>query len=119
MIRKFAYTLVIVLFNANFSIAENKTIEIHESSHNIEIRSLIPPIRASHDGVIIQIFSEIPLEEYKIQIIDSNNKTIYSEIVDLTPYQPHTFIINYNEKDTLLLEIGNEKVKYYGYFEII
>lgn len=118
--KKLIIILAMIIAGTNSTImAENKKIELQPEMGNLGPRSIESLVLATHDKSTIQIHSKIAIERCRIKVIDSNNRTIYSEIVDLTPYQPHTFIINYNEKDTLLLEIGNEKVKYYGYFEII
>ena len=98
--------------------AEKESIDFLPELANIERRSPTPTLLATHDGNILQIYSQMWIEGCKISVISSDGHTLYSEIVDLFPEQYHTFIIDGTGSNNYQLQVEFGGLKYKGYFEI-
>lgn len=94
-----------------------KFIEV-ESIYQENDRSLSLQPYASHDGNIIHLYSDFPIETMQVTVKDSMGNILSWETIALNPEQPYTFSIGDVATGVYMLELNDGRNKYRGYFEI-
>lgn len=81
-------------------------------------RSLSLQPYASHDGSIIHLYSDFPIETMQVTVKDAMGNILSWETISLNPEQPYTFSIGDVATGVYMLELNDGRNKYRGYFEI-
>lgn len=99
--------------------AEEKSIEIKKMVYGPEYRSLTFTPTVTHDGNILHIYSEIPLDNLQVVIMDlsSGNSLSYDNITILYG-QPYTLFLENADSGTYKIELKVNHTSYYGFFDL-
>lgn len=99
--------------------AEERSIELQKSVFEGEWRSLTFPPTVTHDGNILHIYSDIPLDNLQVIITDlsTDNAFIYDNITVLRG-QPYTLLLENTDSGTYKIELKVEDTSYYGFFDL-
>lgn len=99
--------------------AEEKSIELHKSTHNVEPRSLTFTPTVTYDGSIFHIYSDVCLniQQTTITHLDTGNSFISNSVI-VFPNQPYTIFLNNKDSGTYKIELKIEQTFYYGYFDL-
>lgn len=99
--------------------AEEKSIEIKKMVYGPEYRSLTFTPTVTHDGNILHIYSDIPLDNLQVTITDlsTDNAFIYDNITVLRG-QPYTLLLENTDGGTYKIELKVEDTSYYGFFDL-
>ncbi|WP_455967319.1 DUF3244 domain-containing protein [Bacteroides fluxus] len=98
--------------------AEERKITLHEKAHNSDLRSLPHRPAVVQDGNLLRVYSEITIE-IQITITDLSANTII-ELNNITVQcnQPYTLFLDNVESGNYIIELHNERISYYGTFDL-
>lgn len=112
-------TIICAVLITLYSWAEEVNIKLILVTERIEEDRSTPIIlSASHEGNIISIYSDVPLNGSQITVKDKIGRILSSEIVPIFSHQPYIFSIGDVENGIYILEVYDGKQEYRGYFEI-
>lgn len=99
--------------------AEEKSIEIKKMVYGPEYRSLTFTPTVTHDGNILHIYSDIPLDNLQVTITELSTGDTFSYHNISVPYgQPYTLFLDDVESGTYKIELKVGHTFYYGFFEL-
>lgn len=109
--------LISMMFLSVF--AEEKSIELKKMVYGPERRSLTFTPTVTHDGNILHIYSEIPLDNLQVTITDlsTDNTFSYDNIIVLYG-QPYALFLDNADSGTYKIELKIGYISYYGFFDL-
>jgi len=113
--------LILLLFTGMMFLsvfAEEKSIELQKRACNVELRSLTLPPTVTHDGNILYIYSDIPLENLQVVVTDlSTGEMLHFDNITTSYGQPYILFLN-EKKGNYKIELNIGQTCYWGFFNL-
>lgn len=110
--------LVLTCILPTFSFATERKIDVKDNEWHADIRSMLSIPMLSHDGNILYIYSDVPLENLQIQVKDVSGNVVCEDDVSITAGQKYSFFMNIILEGEYTIELVCCKNFLYGYLTL-
>lgn len=110
---------IVCCFFSIVALAEEKQIEEYAAGwHGRGARSLPSIPVLSHDGNILYVYSDVPLENLQIQVKDASGSVVHMENVSIDGRQKYFFVLELVSAGSYVIELLCGEKYLYGSFEL-